>query len=520
MGTTALDQVVSSPLPRAPYPDLRRLTAHQEDADSLLAADIVRRDGRFVDPTLRAAFPTPPPPDAVARLRRNKAAVRRVTDELVALAHRESTSITVYADGRPLRCTESSGHMEVRDGVFTLILGQTLSSNSAKRERPGDAGFAQHYNANLSVIRLEGVPVVVRSGRSDGPEKLEELLAFGAAHAPADTTTYRSAVISAMDDGVLKSWLCRLVGAGDERTYLAHQRQGIAALFPIGTSRTVRLADGRTVALAKPYHFNLVFSAQARNPLYIWWSRRSNLEAALALFDRFAQVVPHAMLADAMNDADTLAAKARIFARVVPLIGEELSRADWLACSALSLYITGKDLEGQRHLGPTGPGAELLLLGQLLKRCGVTPHVQCKSCQDRGPAMAAELVACDLFAAVRQDTLSTPAEFMHNAGDMSLLRWFFTQVADTFFAQHIRSARGVRGKVKWRLNAWFGFGHPVPQALYLPYNSTLGVKPRNDALKAQASWRERLGTWISGWMTRLETGWPRALRRDGYAQLP
>ncbi|HET6346218.1 MAG TPA: hypothetical protein VFH51_14885, partial [Myxococcota bacterium] len=355
----------------------------------------------------------------------------------------------------------------------------------AKDEDDRRATYLRYYNANLAAVHLDNALLLVRSGRSDTVAKVEELLLFGAIQrtAPdADAQPYQAAIISGLDRSWLKTWTARLTGLlEDERPYLARQHAAVDALFGARQERAYAVAGARTLHIRRPLLIRLPFSAQARTPLNIYFARRANRPAGLALFDALAAQARGSPWGRAMAACTSPHAKRAWLRGVGRQRGwEALPAPDGAALHGLSLLCTGRDLAGRRYLRPADPGYELILIHSLLARCGMTPHVQCKSGLDRALTMTATLSAAALYARLRGAPLD-PATVRRDAGDMSLLRWLFTGAANRLGADPIQRVRGVGAGAKWGVRGLGRATHPVPAALYLPFDSAIGQRGRPSA---------------------------------------
>jgi hypothetical protein len=491
----------------SPYPTLSRVLHRQAPllraaTARQVAALIAQSDPRFAvadGARLRLQASLVPSVRALRALR-NRAVVRQLTGDLVGLSRRPDATFEIFAHGRPVVCRQRFGHVEKQPGrPHRLVAGRTLSSEAAKNEDDRCAAYLRYYNANLAAVHLDDALLLVRSGRSDTVAKVEELLLFGAMQRQGRTggevEPSWAALISALDRSWIKSLTARLTGLlEDERAYLGRQHAAVDALFGSHRQLAYPVAGDRSVRIRRPLLLGLPFSAQARNILCIYFARRANRPAGLALFDALAfqaRDTPWGQAMAACRAPHAKRAWLRHLAREHRW--EALPRADVTSLHALSLLCIGRDLAGRRYLRPADPGYELILLHGLLGRCGVIPHVQCKSGLDRALTMTATLTASALYGRLRGEPLD-PATVRRHAGDMSLLRWLFTRAADRLGADPIRQVRGVGAGAKWGMRGPGRAGHPVPAALYLPYDSAIGQRGQRDTFfnpGERRRWRRR-----------------------------
>ena len=452
---------------------LQRIT----QADPRFACLPLRRADREADP---AVSPRPP---------------KGLVDDLVAINPRNNEVLSLTLPGGRRRIYQQTfGHVgRTPAGALQSHGGTTLSSKAIKRDHRRQNAYMRDYNANLGSIGVDqGPQLMVRSGRSDTPTRLEELLAFGAAGAgkkqklPPDEEgrlIYRPVLMSAMDMSFTKAvWmqLRRLFGKPPdiERAFLRRQQRAIDRLFG-KASFIERRIDGKVFRLERPTVFNLPFSSRANSARTIRRARRRNRPAYQALLSQLVTVwndsknrTTPAMrrLVDLLQNSDDLASQ-RAWLRLPeldPNCLHGLSDAERMALQALKLGLTGRSLDGKKQEDPLSPGHELLQLQQAWRQAGMMPHLQCKSGLDRTRTGVAILMMGDMFRVRHGERLFDPLDPANLAANAAEAQRLFTQAAQTFGTASIKMVRGMasRGTGEWRLGR--RGAHPFPQAYYRP----------------------------------------------------
>ena len=419
---------------------------------------------------------------------------KELLQSLIALVPRPVSETKLACRGGAERIyRQAFGHVaRGPDGAFVSTFGQTLSSDAIKYETKAPNTYMRHYNANLGSVVAGGDLILVRSARTDSSQRLDELLVFGAAQAGpgqlhpiegSSLRTYRPVIISAMDLSPRKALATRLqkvtTGHGEVETrFLQDQSAAIQHLFA-DKPFVLRNIDGRLIRIERPVRLNLPFSAQAQNARNVALSRRHNAAGAHVLFaalvQRWQQAAPDSaerQLAAQMGLCNSDRDRQTWLRHSLPLaLVARLSPQGRQALTFLRLTLAGYDLHGRRQVDRLASGRDLLHLRQLLRTCGMVPHVQCKSGQDRTLSMLSTWIMADMFEH-RHGVAFAGLKKRGQQNAWSWARRLFSRVAEDFGEDPIKLTRGDKGKVKWALAK--RTAHPWAQALYTGTTNRLG----------------------------------------------
>jgi hypothetical protein len=428
---------------------------------------------------------------------------KHIVDDLVGLTPRDANFVYHGPKSRQTTYSQRFGHIESRSikgqQRLYVVSDQTLSSNAIMREGKTKNSYMRHYNANLAVVRRkvagesEGQLLAVRSARPDTPERIEELLVYGAASVGSkqlqvDTKkatprlVYRPVILSAMDLSQKKAlWgaILRFFGKPgyQEKVYLRNQQRAIDKLF--GSKKSIeRTVGGKTFLIMRPLVYNLPLSSQARSPKQILAARKRNLPATQQLFRQLAQhwSKPKLPKSPAMRDLIgsmqnyTQLADMQAFLKLQQLDPEGVE-ALWpqerMALQALATGLLNQDLAGKPQLGPLATGYELLHLQQAFAALGMMPHVSCKSGLDRTAAGIGILMMGDMVGRTAEGPFE-PLNPQTTAEQQLAAKEVFTKSVDSFgkgsFLKLVRG-HGTRGKLKLQLGR--RHAHPFAESFLL-----------------------------------------------------
>jgi hypothetical protein len=444
------------------YAELGQKGVAQKDARAI-TAHIVHTDGRFVrDLALHHQVGKKVDlndPQRRILTRHGK----RLTQDLVALKMRSQAQ---FQTSRGEIYVQRFGHMHALPmGGYERVWDKTLSSDGIKGDTKKRVFSQRGFNANLAAITKssDATLSVVRSARTDTPERLLELLHFGAG-LQASMGPYKAAIVTALDGSPKKDIAARLFGES-EVDMLAHQASSVATVFGQGNRIFGHDAQGNPREIVQPVLLRSVMSTQAHSVMNRLQAREANAPAMATLWLELAQALDQSqnaqggLMGRTMGQATTLSTRVALLQDPAFAAGvATLPGAPRWAINTLRLHMVGSLYNGENLLHAQGVAQEALHLFALLAATGRIPHLQCKSGEDR------TLSLVGLWLSAEANAWFTHAQPRTDA--QAVLGPAFMQATTQFGVGPIRDVRGVGGAVKWGLDKKGLAKHPVPRSLF------------------------------------------------------